>query len=145
MYIVFCKIFLKPKMCFQLPCLYLGVVLSVWKLLILKEAAGQHLFWKLLYCLGAKLLRTNLKMHFRSLIGGKEHICHISSPFKHAGGNFFFLIFCLSCYSWPIKIEVASTHHVLEKAVAVLTIRLSLESMGGIWLTLGVSHFRKKL
>lgn len=91
-----------------------------------------------------KALRNDLKMHFRSLKWGREHICHISPPSKHAG-EFFFLVFCLSRYSWPIKIEVASTHHVLEKAVAVLTIRLSLESMGGTWLTLRVGHLRKKI
>lgn len=32
-----------------------------------------------------------------------------------------------------------------KKLFAVLAIRLSLESMGGIWLNLGVCHFRKKM
>lgn len=49
-----------------------------------------------------KALRTNLKMHFRSLKWGREHICHISSPSKHAGGFFFsaFLSFSLLLAYW---------------------------------------------
>lgn len=61
------------------------------------------------------MLRTNLKTLLKSLASGREHTCHTSFTSKHAGH--LIPIFLSFCYFWPVKIEITSTHHVLEKAV----------------------------
>lgn len=60
-----------------------------------------------------EVLRTNLKAHFKPLALGREHTRTISL-YKQGFFSHFFLSFC---YYWPVKIEITSTHHVLEKVV----------------------------
>lgn len=114
--IVFFRATFSNSCCFcQLPCLYLSA-LSIPRgssSPSRKEQVKQMTFMlKISFSYHSEVLRTNLKTHLKSLALGREHIHRISFT-----NWIFFSVFLSFCYSWPFKIEITSTHHVLEKAV----------------------------